>query len=600
MDISTQYQEIPHTVKELISQQELANVLDARGFKNAGSWMSKMAMDLFKLNDINKIYSRHANLEGLQFVESLLSELQVNIELDENTLNKIPLTGGYVIVSNHPLGLLDGLILLRIFAKINPKTKILANHLLYRIENLRPFIIPVNPYESSQHAVNNGLALKSAMQHVKEGNPLIIFPAGEVSSLQKAWPAQITDSVWKTSIVKMVQKLGVPVLPVYLHAKNSLIFYMLAGMNPMLKSAAIPGEFLKSRGKSIKVIIGHAIQKELMDKCKNAAEVAILLKLKTYFLENTIQPSYLPTEKVENHEQVLNDKLLKKAVADEMKQFIQFNKILIENDRYLVVAGKTNGFTYIMKYLALAREITFRAVGEGTMQEYDTDAFDVYYEHLILWDRHNATIAGSYRMGFGSEIMQNMGMAGFYTRQLFHFDPKLTSTLRQSMEIGRSFMLKEYQQKPTTLLMLWKGIVAMAYERQNINYIFGAVSISNQYSNQSKSLIINMLSRHFKDPQIARHVKPKNSFEMKCPKWSDSLLAYYDEKDFRQYDFLVRDLENNARGIPVLIKKYLSLNALYAGCSVDPSFNNCLDALMFINIDALIKNPLFKMTTQVQ
>ena len=82
----------------------------------------------------------------------------------------------------------------------------------------------------------------------------------------------------------------------------------------MLKSAAIPGEFLKSRGKSIKVIIGHAIQKELMDKCKNAAEVAILLKLKPIFSKiPSIQPSHLPTEKVENHEQVLNDKLLKKS-----------------------------------------------------------------------------------------------------------------------------------------------------------------------------------------------------------------------------------------------------------------------------------------------
>jgi putative hemolysin len=600
MEISTQYQGSQHTGKELISQQELANVLDARGFKNAGSWMSKMAMDLFKLNDINKIYGRHANLEGLTFVESLLSDLQVNIDLDENMLNKIPLKGGYVIVSNHPLGLLDGLILIRIFAKINPNIKIMANHLLNRIENLQPFIIPVNPYETSQQAAGNVLALKSAMQHVRNGNPLIIFPAGEVSSLQKAWPAQITDSVWKTSIVKMVQKLGVPVLPVYLHAKNSLIFYMLAGMNPMLKSAAIPGEFLKSRGKSIKVIIGHAIPKELTDKCKSPAEVALLMKLKTYFLENTIGPSCLASEKGEHLEEVLNDKLLKKAVADEMKQFMQSNQILIENDRYQVVAGKTNGYNYIMKYLALAREITFRAVGEGTMQEYDTDAFDVYYEHLILWDRHNATIAGSYRMGFGSEIMQNLGMTGFYTQQLFHFDPQLASTLSRSMEIGRSFMLKAYQQKPTTLLMLWKGIVAMACQKQNITYIFGAVSISNQYSNQSKSLIIKMLSRHFKDPQIARLVKPKNSFEIKGPKWSDSLLAYYNEKDIRQYDLLVRDLENNVRGIPVLIKKYLSLNAIYAGCSVDPSFNNCLDALLFISMDSLIKNPLFKNITQVQ
>ena len=598
MDVSMQYHSPQHLPKELISQQELAHVLDSRGFSKTGHWLSKLAMDVFKLNDINEIYEQHANISGLQFVESVLNHLCISIEIDDAAFTKIPARGGYVIVSNHPLGLLDGLILIKIFAHIHPNIKILANHLLQRIENLKPFIIPVNPYETSPTKGNNSTALKSAIQHVRDGNPLIIFPAGEVSSFQMSWPAQISDCDWKTSIIKMVRSMGVPVLPVYMHAKNSFLFYMLAGMNPMLKSAAIPGEFVKSKGKSVKVIIGHAVQKGWLDKYKSAADIASMLKLKTYFLENCLHPTPLAEDTTGNLEDLIKDKMFKKSVADEMNLFLESNPILIENEKYQVVAGKLNGFNCTMKYISLAREVTFRSVGEGTMQDFDTDSYDLYYEHLILWDRQNSVIAGSYRLGFGSEIMENKGIAGFYTSQLFKYGQPMGSLLIQCMEIGRSFILKEYQQKPTTLLLLWKGIVAIASQRKNISYIFGAVSISNQYSLYSKSLIIQMLDRHYKDSEMAQYVKPKNEFETKIPKWSDSLLTYFTKEDISQYDLLIRDIENNRRGIPILIKKYLSLNAFYAGCSVDPDFNHCLDTLMFIKMDTLVNNPLFRRKQQ--
>ena len=593
--MQTQAVHTPYLIQKnqpLIKSTDIEKALQAMAPKAVKPFLSKLAMDLLKLKEINRIYAKYENLSGLDFIDGVLNEIEINLEIQPTMIKNLPQSGGFVLVSNHPLGLLDGLILAKLLLQHNPNTKLLANFLLQKIEKLKPYIIPVNPYDTGLGAGSNATALKQAIQHVREGHPLIVFPAGEVSCQQTKGSGEVCDSDWKTSIAKLIMKLEVPIVPVYLHGKNSSFFYAMARLNPMLKSAAIPGEFVRSKGKSVGIIVGHTIFKEQIKQYKKPEDLALFLKRKTYFLQNCLSPAkYGDVNLVARKIGQIEDLPLK--VALEVKLLIESGESVVCTEKYEVVFTKLKHDSPILQYLGILRETTFREVGEGTQCESDLDPFDTHYHHLILWDKEKNAVAGSYRLGIGREILASHGINGFYTSQLFQYSLDMENVLQKSVEIGRSFITKPYQQRPTPLLLLWKGVVAAVHRLGAIDYIFGAASISNQYSVYSKTLLVDFLEKHHKNQDIAKMVRPRVAFLPVFPKGGRELIGYYQKDDMPYYDHLIKDLEYSQRGIPILIKKYISLKAQYVACSVDPAFSSCLDALLLIHTSQLFENALF-------
>ncbi len=116
------------------------------------AWMFKKITRLDKLNDI---YSRGKHLECAPFLDYLIDDLGVDYEIHEEDLKRIPKEGPFIIVSNHPLGALDGIILMHMMSKLRPDFKIMGNFLLQKIKPLDPMIIPVNPFETRKDAYSS-------------------------------------------------------------------------------------------------------------------------------------------------------------------------------------------------------------------------------------------------------------------------------------------------------------------------------------------------------------------------------------------------------------------------------------------------------------
>lgn len=230
------------------------------------------------------------------------------------------------------------------------------------------------------------------------------------------------------------------------------------------------------------------------------------------------------------------------------------------------------------------REITFREVGEGTNNSIDLDEFDEYYHHLFLWDNETQRIAGAYRMGMGNEIFANHGINGFYLQDLFRFEPELYKMMSQSIEMGRAFIIKEYQQKPMPLFLLWKGIVHCTLRFPEHRYLIGGVTISDKFSNFSKSLMIEFMKSHYYDPYVAQYVRPKKEFKVKLEDADKDLVFEESEADLNKFDKLIDELETENLRLPVLIKKYIKQNAKVVAFNVDPLFNDAVDGLMYIRI----------------
>jgi putative hemolysin len=237
-----------------------------------------------------------------------------------------------------------------------------------------------------------------------------------------------------------------------------------------------------------------------------------------------------------------------------------------------------------MNELGRLREITFREVGEGTNQSTDVDEFDLYYDQLIIWDNDGQQIVGGYRIGKGADIFDQFGIKGFYTQSLFKMKSGFEETLKQSLELGRSFIVKEYQRKPLPLFLLWKGILYFLLKNPEYRYLIGPVSISNTYSGISKELIIRYIMANFFDYKRAAFVKPRNRFKVTTNDQHLNTALENMTPDLHSLDKFIGDIDQYNSGLPVLLKKYLGLNAKIVAFNVDPKFNDCIDGLLILDI----------------
>ena len=260
------------------------------------------------------------------------------------------------------------------------------------------------------------------------------------------------------------------------------------------------------------------------------------------------------------------------------------NHRLLTSKNYEVYLAAAEKIPTILHEIGRLREITFRAIGEGTNKAIDLDVFDSYYHHMFLWDTEAKCLAGAYRMGLGAEIFKAKGIDGFYLQDLFRFEPELHTMMSQSIELGRAFIIKSYQQKPMPLFLLWKGIVHTTLRFPDHKYLIGGVSISNQFSNFSKSLMIEFMKSHYYDPYLAQYIQPKKAFKVKLKDADKDFVFDATEADLNKFDKLIDEIEPGALRLPVLLKKYIKQNARLIAFNVDPLFNNAVDGLMYIRI----------------
>jgi putative hemolysin len=260
-------------------------------------------------------------------------------------------------------------------------------------------------------------------------------------------------------------------------------------------------------------------------------------------------------------------------------------KLFDYGDTYSIYLAKYEQIPNIMREIGRLREITFRAIGEGSMKDCDVDEYDTYYRQLFIWDNEADVIVGGYRMGFGGEIMQSHGIDGFYTHSLFAYDKEMGSMLGQTIELGRSFVCKAYQRKPASLLMLWRGILYALLQNTEYNYLVGPVTISGEFQRSSKTLIMHhLLQQHF-DFELAQHVHPRTGAEGIDFPLDERLIKNIDSIEL--IDKIVRDIEMGERTIPILFKKYLQLGSHVLGFNVDHDFCDALDALMLLDLSRI-------------
>ena len=579
---------------KIITTEEFAKATKLDKLKMPG--LAALLMEVMKINQVNELFAQAQPKQGPEFVDAILKGCGVEIEFDERELRNIPKEGSFIAIANHPYGGIEGMVLLKILCMVRPDAKIMANFLLKKIPNLSDYFVAVNPFENIEHSSSIS-GLKTTMELLAGGTPIGIFPAGEVSTF-KVDKQEVTDRMWQPVVGKLIAKSKVPVVPIYFHGNNGVLFNLLSMIHPALRTAKLPSELFNKHGHTIRLRIGKPIQVEDIPDYYNATKLLNFLRAKTYALGAGLDED----KKIFNPRNLFKIKKLPAAIASETPVAIlekeveplrEHYKVWTEKN-YEVFIAPTASIPNIIREIGRLRELTFREIGEGTNKSSDLDEYDIYYHHLFIWDTDAKLIVGAYRIGLGDEIFYSLGKKGFYVAELFKIKEQFTPILKKSLELGRSFIRKEYQQKPLPLFLLWKGILKYLIDNPRYRYLIGPVSISNTFSNFSKSLIVDYINRNHFDHEMAQYVRPRKKFKVDFSSVDTDILMA-GEDSFKGLDNLISEVETSTMKVPVLLRQYIALNAKIICFNIDPKFADCLDGFLVLDLQKVPQDILEKL-----
>ncbi len=543
---------------------------------------SSFLMSALGLNRVNELYRRTHSATGMEF-ETLMEELGVESVVSDKDLSNIPAEGAAVVICNHPTGAVDGLLMLGMLLKVRGDVRFMGNYLLDRVEYLKKYFIAVDPFDTRDNGKNTR-GLRECMHHIGAGGLLVIFPAGEVATWQRNF-CDVRDKTWGESAMKFIKRLSVPVVPVFIECSNSRLFHLAGKIHPMLRTAMLPHEMVNKKGRRIIVNIGSAIIPKrvvaLTDKVYND-----FLRANVEYLDGRLASKrpgrgrHARVKPMRPASEIVPAGDLS-ALEGELRS-IEAESLLFNAGPYGVYFAAPEIIPLMMTEIGRQREITYRQIGEGSLNSIDTDRYDRYYRQLFIWDNTERRLVGAYRFGMGDEIVRDHGLEGFYTNTLFRMSPEMEPIMSRTIELGRSFIVEAYQRKTSALMLLWKGILYILLKNTQFDNLLGPVSVSGDMDVRSKVIIVEYLRRHHMNREYQQYVHPVTGLEGVEAKIDLSLIGELDSLDL--VGKLVGDIERDRFTIPILVKKYLQLNSTVLGFNVDHDFSDALDAMMFLEL----------------
>ncbi len=529
--------------------------------------------------DCEQLAHLSSSESGPVLLARLLDELRIGYTCDPEDRARVPRSGPLVIVANHPFGLVEAPVLWAALSSVRNDIRFLANSFLAAVPALREVTVPVNPFGGPEAVRGNCRSLLAAVDWLREGHVLAVFPAGEVASFR--WPRlNIDDPEWNHRVAHIIRLSGAGVLPVFFHGTNSPVFHLAGLIHPRLRTILLPHELLNKRGTTIRVVIGSLIRADRLAKKPEADRVTGYLRVRTMLLgargkgwgsrrgTRLLHPvkRRVPVAAGEDP----------RLLREEVERLPAAQRIAASGPFAVYAAGSAQ-IPHLLREIGRLRELTFRAVGEGTGKAVDLDAFDRHYQHLVLWNEEKLEVVGGYRFAKTDEIDPD----GLYTGTLFRTAPGFLDAISPALELGRSFVRAEYQKSYQPLLLLWKAIGQLVASDPRYRFLFGPVSISQEYSGPSRSLMVSYLRARCRNEDLASFVRPRRPFRPR-PFEPLHLSGIVDNLD--ELSEMVADLEHDHKPVPVLIRQYLNLGGWILEVNVDARFSNVLDGLVVVDL----------------
>jgi putative hemolysin len=534
--------------------------------------MIKLMDRALGITHMDAIYQQNqmAGLSKDEFAQKLLDIMGIQVLGGDSLSSKIPQEGPLVIASNHPFGGIEGVILCLLLGRIRPDLKVLANQGLKLFPELQDYFIFTNPL--TEKNPKNTPSIRASVRHVKQGGALLIFPAGRVSYYQND-KGRISEHSWNRVIGRLISSSGAHYIPIFISGENSPLFYRLGRIYYRLRMLMLPRELLNKKNQKIQLSAGNPVASNRFYKDIKLVQHAQLCRVMSYVQDPQWHKSWAPDKTTELLPLV--------AEADYAKIFNELDELpgqqhLLDHKQFSVFFGYQNQLPVTVAEIARLRELVFREHNEGSGQPLDTDSYDATYTHLFVVERKQRKIIGAYRMGQTDRLLQEQGMDGLYLSRMFNFKADFINQLEPCLEMGRSFLIPEYQRSFQGLYLLWRGIGAFACKFPHYRTLYGTVSLSKLYDMRSVSLMENALVTK------TDKVKPKTPFDFKL---HPELQEFAEQQPMQVHlSALLASIEDDGKDIPVLAKHYLKMGAKYHCLGIDSNFNDTPGLLLSVEL----------------
>jgi len=264
----------------------------------AGNAFARSLLRLINVDDIEKLNDRLSMHEGAEFARAVNEAVGISYTVDgipreealEHFRDKLP-EGPFITISNHPIGSLDGLMLIDFIGHLRDDYKFMVNEILARFESLRPSLISVTPNGNilAPPTARSIAGVREAKLHLEAGGCLGLFPAGAVSDLKLGRcpenEPRVRDREWQTSIIKFIRNAGVPVLPIRLLDGNSAFYYNLGLIDWRVRLLRLPTEMLNKAGKTLRLVTGPIITPTQISALPDLETLRHYLRASVYSLQ---------------------------------------------------------------------------------------------------------------------------------------------------------------------------------------------------------------------------------------------------------------------------------------------------------------------------
>lgn len=535
------------------------------------SMLTLMRM-LFHEREVNRFLEEHRGVRGLDFIEKVLEYFDLDYLVSSRDLENIPPTGRVVVVANHPLGALDALSLIQMISRVRSDIRVVANDLLSALEPLGDLLLPVDNLGGG----SSRKGIKQVYAALEREELVIIFPAGEVSRLR---PNGVRDVRWKGGFLQFASRTDAPLLPIFIDARNSPLFYAVSMLYKPVAALLLVGEMFRQHSNTISFRIGELVPAAHLVLEGVRPKARVRMARKHFYRVAQRKTGIFTTEKSIAHPE--SRQALKKALSK--GQLLGQTR---DGKQILLMDWEPD--SALMRELGRLRELSFRRVGEGTGRRRDTDSYDAHYRQLVLWDELELEVVGSYRLGEANNILRERGMAGLYTHSLFKFDPAFEVYAREAIELGRSFVQPRYWGS-RALDYLWQGLGAYLRHHPQVRYMFGPVSISARYPRHARDLMVHFYRHYFG----CKHSlgEAKIPYKLSLPSQQEC-AALFSGQDFEQdQQELKHRLSLYDLTIPTLYKQYTDLcepgGVCFLGFGIDPDFASCTDGMILVDVKSV-------------
>jgi putative hemolysin len=520
------------------------------------------------------------NISTIEKLATVWSALGVTLNIvNEEELKHFP-SGPFIAISRHLIGDLDYLLMLHTLQSEGRGSKVVTYGETSYSQQFSNDLVELKD-RKARKVFYKMLDKKHMLnKHLDAGGAIGVFPAIEDD---ESTEGRTFDKIWEPAVIKLIRDLQLPVLPISFQTTDPKALKQLKAYLKGPTEGKAP-----EKGIVINVRIGTPISLQEIAAFGRLARLSRFLRARTLALGTPIDVKqfYFPgTIKLDATQQIappIDIELIRNEIAN-----IRESNLLFTQAEFEVLTARASQIPNTLLEIGRLREITFRTVDEGSNKPRDIDEYDLYYEQLVIWDKEAGQLVGGYRIGRGDFIYQSYGAKGFYIASLFKFEKPFYPLLEQSAELGRAYIVPEYQRKRLPLFLLWRGILAFLLKNPQFKYLIGPLSISKMYSDISKQLIIEFVKKHYYNHELAQHVKPRKAYKVKIKNIDTDILIENFEGEIQKLDNFIEDIEPFHLRIPVLMKKYIKQNARIVCFNVDPKFSDTLDGLMILDIAEL-------------